>query len=278
MKKIILASVILGLALPLSAMADVPVVNASDVPADVNANLNTASDSATNPNLQQMSPEERIARLEQQVAYLQQLNVPSKITQLQQTVQDMRGLLEVQGHQIQQLEIQQRNLYGDLDKRLAKLSGERPVPLPKVAANDQTNGKNQVQQSADAKKETQMYQDAYTLIKNKKYSDAIQFLNIYLSKYPSGKYAANAHYWLGELYTIAGQNDKARDQLTMVVNGYSDSEKVPDAMLKLGWMAYDNSQWDQAKQWWQTILKKYPDSSAAQLAKSRLQQLQQSGH
>ena len=57
--------------------------------------------------------------------------------------------------------------------------------------------------------EQQIYQTAYNLIKAKKYNEAVTALQKMLQKYPSGQFASNAHYWLGELYGLMGKNDQA---------------------------------------------------------------------
>lgn len=218
--------------------------------------------------------------LARQVAYLQQLNLPNKMAQLQQSVQDLQGLIEMQGHQINQLQIQQRKLYGDLDQRITSLSNSaKPVmpasTMPLVAPAVSTH--NLPAESVSDQKETQIYQSAFNLIQQKQYSDAIPALMGYLKQYPSGRYAVNAHYWLGELYAIAGQNAQAVQEFTVVVTSYSDSNKAPDAMLKLGILANEQSQVAQAKEWWGKLIKQYPQSSAARIADAQLKQLDQAG-
>jgi tol-pal system protein YbgF len=210
------------------------------------------------------------AQLARQVAYLQQLNLPGKINQLQQAIQDLRGLYEIQANQVQDLKNQQNKLYADLDKRLKAGGAGAATQLPAVNA---ATGEPQANGIA-VDKDTAAYQAAFALIKSKQYSDAIDAFKGYLNKYPSGKYAANAHYWLGEVYTISGSKDQAKIEFTTVVDSYSDSAKAPDALLRLGSVAFADSQFDQAKQYWSQIVSKYPKSSAARIAQVKLDNLQ----
>lgn len=215
----------------------------------------------------------RVARLEQQVDYLQQMNLPQKLTQLQQAIANLHGLIDMQGQQLKQLENQQRNLYSDLNQRLTSLTSKTagmsakatdvPVANPSAA-------------NAASEEEAQSYHSAFTLITGKKYTEAISALNDYLRKYPSGQFAPNAHYWLGELYIIAGDNDNAVEQFNLVVNNYGSSCKAADALLKLAEIAFNNTRFDQAKEYWRTIIKKYPNCSAARVATVQLQKLQKS--
>jgi len=163
----------------------------------------------------------RVARLEQQVGYLQQLNVPAKFSQLQQAIANLRGLIDVQSQQLKQLEDQQRNLYADLNQRLASLSKSAGMlaKTTSATATDSPVAKPSTSNTNNASaEETKAYHDAFTLITNKKYMAAISALNDYLRKYPSGQFAPNSHYWLGELYIIAGNNDNAIAQFNLVVN------------------------------------------------------------
>lgn len=215
----------------------------------------------------------RVARLEQQVNYLQQMKLPQKLTQLQQAIADLRGLIDVQGQQLKQLENQQRNLYSDLNQRLSSLSnksGDMSVKATDVAVVDSSAA------NTASAEETKSYHSAFALITGKKYTEAISALNDYLRKYPSGQFAPNAHYWLGELYIIAGDNDNAIEQFNLVVNNYGDSCKAADALLKLAEIAFNGTRFDQAKEYWQTIIKKYPNCSAARVATVQLQKLQKS--
>jgi tol-pal system protein YbgF len=221
----------------------------------------------------------KVARLEQQVGYLQQLNLPAKLSQLQQAIANLRGLIDVQSQQLKQLEDQQRSLYADLNQRLTSLSKSAGMPAKATptTTTDSVIAKPSTSGATTSAEETKAYHDAFTLITNKKYMAAISSLNDYLRKYPSGQFAPNAHYWLGELYIIAGDNDNAITQFNLVVNNYGDSCKAADALLKLAEIAFNNTRFDQAKEYWQTIVKKYPNCSAARVASVQLQKLQKSG-
>ena len=42
-----------------------------------------------------------------------------------------------------------------------------------------------------------------------------------LHKYPAGQFAANAHYWLGELYGLLNKNNQSADEFATVVKKLS---------------------------------------------------------
>ncbi len=63
---------------------------------------------------------ERLQRLESKVEHLTESNVTSRIEELQQTIQELRGELEKQSHDLEQLNNNQKNFYKDLNNRIAK--------------------------------------------------------------------------------------------------------------------------------------------------------------
>jgi tol-pal system protein YbgF len=237
---------------------------------------------------QQLSPVEY-----QQIHNLLQLNLPQKIEQLEQNIQDLQGILEIQGHQIQTLEKKRQATTSTTPTRpisfqpikittpqIPTITPSTPetssVPITTAAAvQAQATPSNPV--NTPAAKEQQAYQQAFMSIKTKQYTQAIDGMKTYLSTYPNGKFVPNAHYWLGELYAISGDNQAANDQFNRVVNQYQASAKVPDALLKLGSLAEADQNYTQAKADFRRITTNHPDTPAARIANTRLLALAQSG-
>lgn len=126
--------------------------------------------------------------------------------------------------------------------------------------------------------EQQIYQTAYNLIKAKKYNDAVNALQKMLQKYPSGQFASNAHYWLGELYGLMGENDQALTEFSVVVKTYPDSPRVSDAQLKIALIYAAQSKWSEAKSNFRKVINHYPGTASARLASEQLKQIKQAGH
>lgn len=264
-----------------------------------------------------MTFEQRIARVEQQVNNMQSKNTSSKVEALQSEVQSLRGQVEQLTHQLQKSEAQQRTLYSDIDKRLASskpiVTAANPQPIAevpddtvpanspaaskattssvpakktKVAADDKSAAKSKVKPDAAVKtdaqpnvaEEQQIYQTAYDLIKAKKYNEAITALQKMLQKYPSGQFAANAHYWLGELYGLLGKNDQSAVEFAAVVKNYPDSPKVSDAQLKLGLIYAAQFKWTDAKASFKKVINRYPGTASSRLAAEQLKQIKEAGH
>jgi tol-pal system protein YbgF len=262
-----------------------------------------------------MGVEQRIKRLEQQV---ESANSTARIDALQSQVQSLQGQVEQLTRQLQVAQSQQKTMYADLDKRLgqsaskgadASLSGAddvtaattpvaksaRKTALKQVAkvgtdekaasetgtvgavASKSSESKNSDDQPNVAE-EQQIYQTAYNLIKSKKYNDAVVALQNMLQKYPSGQFASNAHYWLGELYGLMGKNDQSLTEFGLVVKNYPDSPRVSDAQLKIGLIFASQSKWSDAKLSFKKVVSHYPGTASARLASEQMKQIKQAGH
>lgn len=126
--------------------------------------------------------------------------------------------------------------------------------------------------------EQQIYQTAYNLIKAKKYNEAVTSLQGMLKKYPSGQFASNAHYWLGELFGLLNKNDDALTEFTVVVSKYPESPRVADAQLKVGLIYAAESNWSEAKTAFKKVVNHYPGTASARVAAEQLKAIKQTGN
>lgn len=256
-----------------------------------------------------LSLEQRVRRAEQQINNMQNTDSAARVEALQNQVQTLRGQVEQLTHQVQQLQEQQKSMYSDLDKRvtqskntpaaevskttnpldevevlpspaaqkIAKKKSPAAVAVADEAGTDAAGASSAVNQPNVAE-EQQIYQTAYDLIKAKKYDQAVKTLQGMLQKYPSGQFASNAHYWLGELYGLLGKNDQALVEFTNVVQNYPESPRVSDAQLKIGLIYASQMKWVNAKSAFKKVINHYPGTTSSRLASEQLKQIKQAGH
>lgn len=157
---------------------------------------------------------------------------------------------------------------------------DKPVTAPKPIATAAANpAASKTTLSANAEQEElQMYQSAYDLIKDSKFDQAITVLQNMLKKYPTGQSAANAHYWLGELYGLQKKRDLAAVEFSAVVTNYPDSPKVSDAQVKLGMIYAAQFKWPEAKSTFKKVITHYPGTTSARLAAEQLKEIKTGGH
>lgn len=229
------------------------------------------------------------------------------VTQLQQQIRGLQGQLEVQAHQIDQLTQAQKNIYLQLENKSpanSAINGAaaalttatvataatpknndgvsvKPNVTPTTAASKAAPaaaaGTTAVTATSTDDKQKAIYDGAYELITKQQYSDASVGMSNYLSQYPKGDYAANAHYWLGEIGLVGGDLNSAQTHFQAVVTQFPSSPKVSDAQLKLGYIYYQQGKWALARQTLESLIKQYPNTSAATLATQRLQDMTQQG-
>jgi tol-pal system protein YbgF len=271
-----------------------------------------------------LSLAERVQRLEQAQSEGQstQQNVVllNRISELQAEIQSLRGLVEQQSFELEQLKKRGRDQYVDLDSRLTRLEGGSPVdPLagapddpsdwggrrdsgdgfedPAPAVTDsrliefeppevregvdggvRTSGIDSPQQAsaavlADPAEERRMYDSAFDALKEGRYAEAARRFQGFLNTYPSGSFAPNAQYWLGESYYVTQNYQMALDAFRRLLREFPSSAKAPDALLKVGYSQYELRQWAEAEATLNEVLAKYPDSTVARLAQGRLRAL-----
>lgn len=257
-----------------------------------------------------MTPDERLRKVEQQINNMQASDPVAHIEALQQQVQTLRGQVEQLTHQLELMQNQQKATYADLDKRVSQqgniikqmtnqdvtattLNGsasdadddasKMTRKEKQLAKKEGKLGSNEFKAVArgeqpNVAEEQQIYQTAYNFIKAKKYNEAVNALQGMLQKYPTGQFAANAHYWLGELYGLMGKNDRSLTEFTIVVQNHPGSPRVSDAQYKVGVIYASQSKWADAKTAFRKVISRYPGSTSARLASDQLKQIESAGN
>lgn len=217
-----------------------------------------------------LSVPERVARVEQQVNNLVQMNLPQQIAELQQQVQQLSGQLQDLSHQLDVASQQQQRV--EALPAVPPASQTPPNPAILNAANAPPSDAKPAAAPA-AQTDATAYQQAFSLLANKQYDESAAAFKSYLLKHPDGQFVANAHYWLGDIYFQQKNLTQSELELNLVISQYSTSGKAPDAHLKLALLHAQQGKTDQARQELKAIMLRYPGTAAAQLASIQLQQL-----
>jgi len=159
---------------------------------------------------------------------------------LQQEVLELRGLLEEQAHQLKRLKQQRTDDYLDLDRRISALANGSTSSVGRDSglvgeSSDNSGGTIPAATNvASSDSEALAYRSAYDLLKQRQVDQAITAFSDLLIDYPEGKYAANAHYWLGEIFLLKNDLESARQWFTRLLDGFPGHRKVPGTQFKLG--------------------------------------------
>lgn len=122
-----------------------------------------------------------------------------------------------------------------------------------------------------AKKE---YEEALALMERKDYRGAIARFKEFLKKHPQSEYADNAQYWIGEAHYALREFDQAILEFDAVRRNYPKGDKVPAALLKLGFSFAELGDKVDARLILKELLDRYPQSEEAQKAKQKLKTLE----
>jgi tol-pal system protein YbgF len=162
--------------------------------------------------------------------------------------------------------------------RAAKSTIVRPNGSVHISAEKQKKAVTETPDSGDrpevdAGAGRDLYAQALTLFKEKKIDQAYDGFAGYLNKYPDGKMAANARFWMGDCLYNQNEFELAILDYQKVIVDYPTNPKAPAALLKQG-MAFEKLKDNEtARIVYQKILDNYPASDQVATAKSKLQGL-----
>lgn len=200
-----------------------------------------------------------------------------QLQQMQQEIAALRGMVEEQQHRINRLEEDSKDRFQALDSRISQGNGSAAdTAAAGSGLSPDENGAQQqpVTAAGDPAKEQQFYEAAYSLIQARDFDRAQQAFTAFLGRYPQGKYAANAHYWLGEIGLVKNDLQAAGKAFATVIEDWPQHAKVPDSTYKLAVVEQRLGRYERAEALYRQVISQFPDSSAANLARQDLQRIQ----
>jgi tol-pal system protein YbgF len=263
-----------------------------------------------------LSTSERLDRIERQLEGRGLIDLLNQLEKLQGDVQQLRGEIEVQNHQLEEMQRRQKDLYLDIDRRLQSLetgkpadaTGVAPVPgemdlsappsyetspsyqaspsyetsplgsAPPVAGTPPPAAPPPAAAPLNTSEQQADYEKALAILREGRYVEAATAFNRFLEKYPGSAFSDNAYYWLGETYYVTRDFDRALASFNQLVEAYPMSPKLPGARLKIGYIYYEKQNWAAARQELSALVTGYPGSTEARLADDRLQRMKKEGH
>lgn len=232
----------------------------------------------------------------------------TQVETLQKEVSELRGVIEMQDHELKQLKKSMQDYYLDLDKRLVELNPNAAAhkskikdPLVNESKNVDSAGTTLDLSKKEAvkplenntpnpatpdklveKKPTnpeEAYNQAYKFVRSKQYPEAINAFNDYIVRFKEGSHTPLAYYWLGEVYMVQWETDKtqpdllskAYDAFKTVTSKFSSDSKAIDSLLKLGLIENERGNLTAAQQYFKEVQDKAPDSPAARVAETQMQ-------
>lgn len=217
----------------------------------------------------------------------------NELKSLRLEMQALRNEVEQQGHDMEGLKRRQRDMYLDIDRRLAQRNspdmagssdsveniGSTVTPNSTVSEaqtlTPRVSGEAAVVEASveDEKLEQKRYSSAFQLVKDGHYDEAVVSFRSFLQDYPNSKYSDNAQYWIAECFYVGQKYALAATEFNKVLVDYPKSSKVSGALLKIGIIHLEQGENQKAKEILNSVVDKYPNTTVSQLALNRLKKL-----
>lgn len=234
------------------------------------------------------SVESRVQRLERLMGSQVLNEMNDHVSRLQREVQQLQGQLEEARHEIKSMKRRQRDLYLDTDRRLHKMeksavSAAQPSSPSSPSSSVQTKAPSSAKQSAPADTklepllEQNAYEKAFKAFTDGRLEQAKQGFQSYLKSFSTGTYARDAQYWLGEIGYQTRDFSFAKAEFDKLIQRYPKSPKYPNALLKLGFIAYEQGDLAMATKRLKQVVTDYKGSTASRLAQNRLKLMEREG-
>jgi len=209
-----------------------------------------------------------------QVIQLQQ-HIMDSLTVSRQALGQLKGDIGTDLYNIQQQLVQLQELTGQSQQRLTELrtqlearGAQQSLSTPSVPApGDSARPESTANTSAD-----QMYEASLAQLRRGSTSTARIGLREMLRAYPTSARAPDALYFIGQ--SFAAENpDSAAAYYSQVADKYPTSPRASSALYNLGLLAERRKESAKAKDAYQRLVQKYPQSDEAALARDRLKAL-----
>ncbi len=157
----------------------------------------------------------------------------------------------------------------ELSERLAKSIDARPPAAEQKPPAEEGGEKASEVKKTEDNGPAALYESAYASFKGKKYKEAREKFNVFISKYPKDGLVGNAHFWIGESYFAEKDFENAILAHETLIKSYPRNDKIPGALYKQGLSFMELGDKKTAKVIFDKLIEKYPDSREAPMAKKK---------
>lgn len=213
-----------------------------------------------------------------------QADTGADLTELREQIMKLRGTTEELRRDLDNLKAERKEKDAklkDISLRIGFIEnfigvgkkfeqGEAVARKEEKKGNANRNGKNG-KNGNNGKSDS--YSLAYRDFKNGRYEDARRGFQKYLEKNPNTDLSDNAQFWIGESYYLENNYERAILEYEKVIKNFPDGDRVPHALLKQGLSFLNLGDEDSGKLLLQQLVKDYPNTSQAKIAKAKLKEL-----
>ena len=236
------------------------------------------------------------------------LKVLLDLTGIREEIKLLRNSVEEAQFETENIKRRQQDLFHQMERRMASIERNQQVSAQTVDENnpsssDVGNGgddvniatntsvvqittgdlpeaKNALTPAPSApttvtEQEQQAYDQAYKLLTQSRYKEAIIQFQHLVETWPLSQLAADAYYWMSEARYVNREFKHALNGFSILVNKYPNSGRVPEALLKTGYIQHDIGDYEKAVNIFRDILARFPEHPVAISAQTRLRRIEQ---
>ena len=207
-----------------------------------------------------------------------QANAAADITDLRENLQELRGQVETikKDSALNSKKDEQR--FDNIILRINFIEnfleiGNKNTSSDGSDKSSKSTGVVAAKESAKTQDKEKMYSAAYQTFKEGNYDKARTDFQIFLAAYPDNEYSDDAQFWVGECYFFEQKYETAILEYEKVTKNYPNGNKVSYALLKQGLSFLKLGDKISAKLLLQQVIKDYPNTSQARIARSSLQEI-----
>ncbi len=184
------------------------------------------------------------------------LELNNQLEALRAELARQRGVNEQLARDVADVQRRQKDIAQGVDDRIRKLEPQKVT----------VDGKEFL---ADADEKRQ-YEEAFALIRNSDFAGAATALTAFARRYPASGYIDSARFWLGNAQYGKREYKEAITSLRSFIAGAPDHSRVPEALLAVANCQAEMKDSKGARATLNELVKKFPQSEAAQAGKERL--------
>jgi tol-pal system protein YbgF len=210
------------------------------------------------------------------------------IDQLRGEIRVLRGKLEETGYLLKQ---NMKSFEGSKDKRKDQLDRieqmtsanmDRIIRIEQYLDLETTKSELKLEKGSHTKSDIsyakelsadEIYKLAKQALAQDDFETAREGYGQLLKRYPKSSQADNAQFWIGETYYLEKWYEKAILEYQKVIEKYPKGNKVPASLLKQGFAFASLGDKANTRLILTELVKKYPKSNEAQIAKQKLKRL-----
>lgn len=199
-----------------------------------------------------------------------QIDLANQIQALREDNAKLHGQLETLTYELDAAKKRQQDFYIDLDNRLRKLETPAAPAAAEGEAAPEAPAEAVKKPASDPAAETREYEAALNLFRGNKIKEAAAAFDAFVKAHPDSTLAANAQYWLGNANYAQHDCKKAIEAHRVVVARWPQNPKAADSLVNIATCQQELGDTKGAKATLESVVSKYPDSSAAATAKQRI--------